>query len=84
MKKKKKPVWTDARVARLKALWADGLSASQIADELGGRITRNAVLGKVHRLQLPTRKTKTRAPVRPSFRSTFAMPIHPAIPISRG
>ena len=41
--------WTDERVETLKKLWGDGLSASQIAAELGG-ITRNAVIGKVHRL----------------------------------
>ena len=41
--------WTDERVELLKKLWSDGLSASQIAAELGG-ITRNAVIGKVHRL----------------------------------
>ena len=41
--------WTDERVERLKKLWADGLSASQIAAQLGG-VSRNAVIGKVHRL----------------------------------
>jgi GcrA cell cycle regulator len=46
--------WTDERVAQLTKLWADGLSASQIAAELGG-ITRNAVIGKVHRLGLSGR-----------------------------
>src|SRR2546428_5073765 len=46
--------WTDERVELLKKLWADGLSASQIAAELGG-ITRNAVIGKVHRLGLSRR-----------------------------
>ena len=46
--------WTDERVEQLKKLWADGLSASQIAAELGG-ITRNAVIGKVHRLGLSGR-----------------------------
>jgi len=46
--------WTDERVELLKKLWADGLSASQIAGELGG-ITRNAVIGKVHRLGLSGR-----------------------------
>jgi len=46
--------WTDERVELLRKLWADGLSASQIAAELGG-ITRNAVIGKVHRLQLSGR-----------------------------
>ena len=46
--------WTDERVALLTKLWADGLSASQIAAELGG-ITSNAVIGKVHRLGLSGR-----------------------------
>src|SRR5690606_25261780 len=46
--------WTDERVEMLKKLWTDGLSASQIAGELGG-ITRNAVIGKVHRLGLSGR-----------------------------
>ncbi len=46
--------WTDERVEALKKLWAEGLSASQIAAELGG-ITRNAVIGKVHRLGLSGR-----------------------------
>jgi len=46
--------WTEERVALLTKLWADGLSASQIAAELGG-ITRNAVIGKVHRLGLSGR-----------------------------
>ena len=46
--------WTDERVELLKKLWADGLSASQIAAELGC-VTRNAVIGKVHRLGLSGR-----------------------------
>lgn len=46
--------WTDERVETLKKLWADGLSASQIAKQLGG-VTRNAVIGKVHRLGLSGR-----------------------------
>lgn len=46
--------WTDERVERLKTLWAEGLSASQIAAELGS-VTRNAVIGKVHRLGLSGR-----------------------------
>lgn len=46
--------WTDDRVDVLRKLWADGLSASQIAAELGG-VTRNAVIGKVHRLGLSGR-----------------------------
>lgn len=46
--------WTSERVELLKKLWGDGLSASQIAGELGG-VTRNAVIGKVHRLGLSGR-----------------------------
>ncbi len=46
--------WTDERVEKLKKLWAEGLSASQIAAQLGG-VSRNAVIGKVHRLNLPGR-----------------------------
>jgi len=46
--------WTDERVETLKKLWADGLSASQIAAQLGG-VSRNAVIGKVHRLKLSGR-----------------------------
>jgi len=54
--------WTTERVELLKKLWGDGLSASQIAGELGG-VTRNAVIGKVHRLGLSGRaKTTTTAP----------------------
>ena len=48
--------WTDERVETLKKMWADGQSASQIAKELGG-VTRNAVIGKVHRLGLSNRVT---------------------------
>ena len=50
--------WTDERVERLTKLWADGLSASQIAADLGG-VTRNAVIGKVHRLGLSGRVKST-------------------------
>ena len=46
--------WTDERVELLKKLWGEGQSASQIAKELGG-VTRNAVIGKVHRLGLSNR-----------------------------
>ena len=51
--------WNDERVELLKKLWADGLSASQIAGRLGG-VTRNAVIGKVHRLGLSGRATTSR------------------------
>ena len=48
--------WTDDRVDTLKTMWGEGKSASQIAKELGG-VTRNAVIGKVHRLGLSNRAT---------------------------
>jgi GcrA cell cycle regulator len=67
--------WTDERVETLKKLWLDGLSASQIAKQLGG-VTRNAVIGKVHRLGLSGRA----APSHPS-RTTFKAP-RPPRPIS--
>lgn len=46
--------WTDERVELLRKLWSEGLSASQIANQLGG-VSRNAVIGKVHRLKLSAR-----------------------------
>ena len=80
--------WTDERVELLKKLWSDGLSASQIAAELGS-VTRNAVIGKVHRLGLSgrakspsssaPRQRKPRAPShvmrvsRPSMRGNTAL-----------
>ncbi|MEE7457892.1 GcrA cell cycle regulator [Methylorubrum populi] len=48
------PSWTDERVELLRRLWDDGLSASQIALQIGG-VSRNAVIGKVHRLGLAGR-----------------------------
>lgn len=47
--------WTDDRVETLTQLWTDGASASQIARSLGG-VTRNAVIGKIHRLGLSGRR----------------------------
>lgn len=57
--------WTDERVERLKKLWMDGLSASQIANELGEGVTRNAVIGKVHRLKLSARAKPQNSAPRP-------------------
>ncbi|MFI4973147.1 MAG: GcrA family cell cycle regulator [Caulobacterales bacterium] len=59
--------WTDDRVETLKKLWLDGLSASQIAKQLGG-VTRNAVIGKVHRLGLSGRAAPSQ-PSRPTFKA---------------
>jgi GcrA cell cycle regulator len=61
IKKPRKNTWPDERVVILKQLWIDGLSASQIAAKLGDNITRNAVIGKVHRLGLSGRGSPTRA-----------------------
>ncbi len=70
--------WTEDRVGVLKKLWLDGLSASQIAKQLGGGVTRNAVIGKVHRLGLSGRA----APSQPQRPVTFkpARPARPAVP----
>jgi GcrA cell cycle regulator len=51
--------WTDERVELLKKLWSEGLSASQIAGRIGS-VSRNAVIGKVHRLGLSGRATTSR------------------------
>jgi GcrA cell cycle regulator len=59
--------WTDELIERLKVLWTEGLSASQIADELAGKFTRMSVIGKVHRLKLPARKARQQ-PDRPYIR----------------
>ncbi|WP_114951938.1 GcrA family cell cycle regulator [Sphingosinicella terrae] len=52
--------WTDERIERLKTLWSQGVTASQIADELGG-VSRNAVIGKAHRLGLQSRPSPVKA-----------------------
>lgn len=52
--------WSEERTATLKKLWLEGLSASQVARQLGG-VSRSAVIGKVHRLGITVRET----PIRP-------------------
>ena len=52
--------WTDERIATLKKMWEGGATASQIADELGG-VSRNAVIGKAHRLGLKARPSPVKA-----------------------
>lgn len=56
-----KLAWTDERIKLLQRLWEKGLSASQIASELGDGITRNAVIGKAHRLGLKSRPSPLKA-----------------------
>src|ERR1700749_2552952 len=76
--------WTDDRVEQLKNLWTEGLSASQIARALGG-VTRNAVIGKVHRLCLagrasPSRSERPRLPMAPKA-APVARPHLPAVAV---
>jgi GcrA cell cycle regulator len=77
--------WTEDRVETLKKLWADGLSASQIAGRLGMGVTRNAVIGKVHRLNLAgrvnTARTQTQRTARkPSGEAQRPQPRGPSQP----
>ena len=77
-------MWTDERVEQLKKLWSEGLSASQIAAQLGG-VSRNAVIGKVHRLKLSSRGRATAAPARqkkPAQPTAAKAPVRPA-PVAR-
>ncbi len=67
--------WTDERIALLTKLWTDGLTASQIAAALGEATTRNAVIGKAHRLGLSGRPSPVRVP-RPA-RATASRPSKP-------
>jgi len=76
--------WTEERVELLRKLWSDGLSAAQVAAELGAGITRNAVIGKIHRLGLAERaKTsaapRPRAPRAPRNLTGEARPQGPAV-----
>lgn len=70
--------WTEERIERLKTLWSQGMTASQIAEELGG-VSRNAVIGKAHRLDLqsrpsPVKATDGEAPAKPELRKASAAP----------
>ena len=73
--------WTDDRVQQLKILWAEGHSASEIADRLG-QTTRNSVIGKVHRLGLSGRK-KTQRPRQPRVSTASPRQRRRAIGVSR-
>jgi GcrA cell cycle regulator len=76
--------WTDDRVEQLKKLWEGGLSASQIAAELGN-VTRNAVIGKVHRLGLSGRaKSPSSAAPRPRKARPAQHMMRVTRPVSRG
>jgi len=71
--------WTEERVYSLKKLWTEGLSASQIAKQLGG-VTRNAVIGKVHRLGLAGRATPSRPAIKRPIRPAQPRPAASAAP----
>lgn len=60
--------WTDKKIEMLKRLWGRGMTASQIATEIGEGITRNAIIGKAHRLKLPSRPS----PVKPETEAKVA------------
>jgi GcrA cell cycle regulator len=76
--------WTDDRVEQLKKLWEGGLSASQIAAELGN-VTRNAVIGKVHRLGLSGRaKSPSSAAPRPRKPRPAQQMVRVSRPVARG
>lgn len=60
-------MWSEERTALLRKLWAEGLSASQVAKQLGG-VTRNACIGKIHRIGLAGRATPSRPAKRPVHR----------------
>ncbi len=62
--------WTDERIDRLKAMWAEGSTASQIAEDLGG-VSRNAVIGKAHRLGGRSRDNRLSARAAP--RNTYGV-----------
>lgn len=78
--------WTDERVELLKKMWTEGQSASQIAKELGG-VTRNAVIGKVHRLGLSNRidgaPAPSAAPVPPVAAKPVVEDVAPAPEVAR-
>ena len=69
--------WTEERIDRLKKMWAEGSTASQIADELGG-VSRNAVIGKAHRLGLEQRPSPVKAGEEKEKKATAAPAAAPA------
>ena len=71
--------WTEERVERLSRLWMQGQSASQIAGELGDGVSRNAVIGKIHRLGLSGRSANGSQPE--ADRGRGAKPVAPPMPV---
>ncbi|HKY94918.1 MAG TPA: GcrA family cell cycle regulator [Kiloniellales bacterium] len=73
--------WTDDRIEQLRKLWDQGLSASAIGRQLG--VSKNAVVGKAHRLKLPARPSPIRKGARPPVRRMAVLPKPFAMPVRR-
>lgn len=73
--------WTDDRIDQLRKLWDQGLSASAIGRQLG--VSKNAVVGKAHRLKLPPRPSPIRKGARPPVRRMAVLPKPFALPVRR-
>jgi GcrA cell cycle regulator len=71
--------WTDERIEKLTKMWESGATASQIADDLGG-VSRNAVIGKAHRLGLKARPSPVKSNERPEPVTTPVAVSEPAPP----
>ncbi len=73
--------WTDERVALLKQLWGEGKTAAEIAKALGEGVTRNAVIGKAHRLKLSNRVSPIQQNdnVKPAEPEKKAKPVVPKV-----
>lgn len=67
--------WTDDRVEKLRELWDKGLSASQIAKELAEGVTRNAVIGKAHRMGLASRPSPVKADPKKKAKKAAEKPV---------
>lgn len=69
--------WTDERVAKLRELWDKGLSASQIATALAEGVTRNAVIGKAHRMNLASRPSPVKTDPKKKLKKTVEKKVAP-------
>ncbi len=76
--------WTDERVAKLRELWDKGLSASQIATALAEGVTRNAVIGKAHRMNLASRPSPVKSDPKKKAKKAVEKKVIPARPRAPG
>ena len=72
--------WTDERIELLRGMWEKGLTASQIAEELGG-VSRHAVIGKAHRLGLKSRPSPVKSADKSKTAKAAAAPKVPIVPV---